>query len=436
MDFSKDLTVLILAAGKGKRMKSEIPKVLHQISGQPILHYVLSSALKLCPKNVFAVADNKKESVSGYIKENFPRVKVIVQEKQQGTAHAVLTVKKQKEDFGKYILILPGDSPLIRMGTLEELIENKIGSGSAACLVTSLVPDPRGYGRIIKNKGGSIVKIVEDADATAEEKKISEINSSIYCFDTAVLFNNIEKIKTDNIQKEYYLTDVIELLIRNGKKVSCLIATDYREVMGINDRIQLSAAEDVMRKRINRILTETGVTIRNPDSCCIESSVIIDRDVVIEPSCFIKGKTRIAKNSRIGPFSQITDTEIGENSSINASVIIGSVIGRNNNIGPYSYIRTGTVTGNNVKIEASSVTVNYDGFSKSKTIIGDDVFIGSDTMLIAPVKIGNGAVVAAGSVIYQDVPSNYLAIERGGQKNIKNGAVRYRDRKKLKNTKE
>ncbi len=470
MNFSKDLTVVILAAGKGKRMKSEIPKVLHRISGQPILHYALSLAGKLNPKNIFTVIGYKKEPVSSYIRNNFPRVKIVVQEKQQGTAHAVLMVKKQKEDFGKYVLILSGDSPLISIKTLEKLIENKISSGSTACLITFLAPDPVGYGRIIKNKSGGIVKIVEETDASPEERKINEVNSSIYCFDTKALFDNIKMIKTENIQEEYYLTYVVELLIRDGKKVSCLTVPDYHEVMGINDRTQLSIAEGIMHGKINKILMENGVTIRNPDSCYIESSVVIDRDVVIEPSCFIKGKTRIARNSKIGPFCQITDTEIGEGSSINASVITGSVIGKNNNIGPYSYIRPGTVTGNNVKvgafcevkksridekskvphlsyvgdteigsgvnIGASSVTVNYDGFNKSKTIIGDDVFIGSDTMLIAPVKIGNGAVVAAGSVIYRDVPPDCLAIERGEQKNIKNGAIKYRDRKKLKNTKE
>ena len=471
MNFSNDLSVVILAAGKGKRMNSDIPKVLHQILGQPILYYMLSLVSKLNPKNIFTVVGYGKELVSEYIKNNFPHTKTVTQENQLGTAHAVCMIKRRKgEDFGKNILILPGDSPLVNIETLRKLVENRINSGSAACVITSIVPDPEGYGRIIKYRNENIIKIVEETDVSPEERKICEVNSSIYCFDTKSLFENIEKINTKNIQKEYYLTDIIEMLIKNGKKVNCFKTPDYLEVMGINDRLQLSEVENIIQRKINESLMKNGVTIRDSGSCYIESSVVIDKDVIIEPSCFIKGKTRIGKNSVIGPFCQVTDTDIGEGTRINASVILGSVIGDNNNIGPYSYIRPGTVTGSNVKIGAfceikkseiargskvphlsyigdteigsgvnigaSSVTVNYDGFKKSKTIIGDDVFIGSDTMLIAPVKIGKGAIIAAGSVIYQDVPSNSMAIERGEQKNIKDGAVRYRDRKKLKNTKE
>ncbi len=469
MDLSKDLTVLILAAGKGKRMKSEVPKALHQILGRPLLYYILSTARELNPKNIFVITGHKKEMVGDYIKNNFPGVKIIVQEDQSGTAHAVYTAKKKKGNFGKDILILPVDTPLIGAEILKKLIKSKDRSKSEASLITLLLPDPRGYGRIVKNRQGNIAKIIEETDTSAREKKISEVNSSIYCFRTESLFENIQKIKTQNTQNEYYLTDIIEMLVGAGKKVNCLKVPDYTEVMGINDRLQLSELEDIMKKRINENLMKNGVTIRDPHSCYIESTVMVEKDVIIEPSCFIRGKTMIGKNSVIGPFCQITDTAIGEGTRINASIVIGSHIGRNNNIGPYSYIRPDTVVGDNVKIGAfceikksdiasgskvphlsyigdtrigsgvnigaSSVTVNYDGFKKSKTIIGDDVFIGSDTMLIAPVKIGKGAIVAAGSVIYQDVPSNSLAIERGKQKNIKNGAVRYKNRRKINNKK-
>jgi len=467
MNFSKDLSVIVLAAGKGKRMKSEIPKVLHKILGQPILYYVLTTIRKLSPKNIFTVIGYKKELISDYIKSNFPEVKIVVQEDQLGTAHAVYTAVEQKDNFGKDTLILSADTPLISAEILKELVEYKSSSESEACLITTEVPDPEGYGRIIKNDQGNIIRIIEEADASVKERGITEINSSIYCFQTKSLFENIKNIKTLNTQNEYYLTDIIEILVRNGGKVNCLKILDYTEVMGVNNRVQLSRLENIMQQRVNENLMKNGVTIRNPNSCYIESTVIIKKDVIIEPSCFIRGETVIGENSIIGPFCQITDTTIGKGTRINASVIMGSNIGDNNNIGPYSYIRPNTITGNNVKIGAfcevkkssiaegskvphlsyigdteigsgvnigaSSVTVNYDGFKKSKTIIEDNVFIGSDTMLIAPVKIGKSAIVAAGSVIYKDVPSNSLAIERGEQKNIKDGAVRYRSRKRIKN---
>lgn len=275
MNFSNDLSVVILAAGKGKRMNSDIPKVLHQILGQPILYYMLSLVSKLNPKNIFTVVGYGKELVSEYIKNNFPHTKTVTQENQLGTAHAVCMIKRRKgEDFGKNILILPGDSPLVNIETLRKLVENKINSGSAACVITSIVPDPEGYGRIIKYRNENIIKIVEETDVSPEERKICEVNSSIYCFDTKSLFENIENINTKNIQKEYYLTDIIEMLIKNGKKVNCFKTPDYLEVMGINDRLQLSEVENIMQRKINESLMKNGVTIRDSGSCYIESSVV------------------------------------------------------------------------------------------------------------------------------------------------------------------
>jgi len=263
MNFSKDLSVIILAAGKGKRMKSEIPKVLHHILGQPILYYVLSLVGSLNPKNIFTVIGQGKGSVSDYIKNNFPKVKTVTQENQLGTAHAVCMVKEYKEDFGKNILILSGDSPLVNSETLKELVEYRVNSGSSVSLITSIIPNPEGYGRIIKDGNGNIVKIVEETDASPEERKICEVNSFIYCFEAESLFENIEKIKTQNNQKEYYLTDIVEMLVKNGKKVSCLKTSDYLEVMGINDRLQLSELESIMQKKINESLMKNGVTLCN-----------------------------------------------------------------------------------------------------------------------------------------------------------------------------
>lgn len=347
MDLSKDLSVIVLAAGEGKRMKSQIPKVLHSILGQPILHYVLSTVRELNPKNIFTVTGYKKESVGDYIKNNFPEVKIVVQEKQLGTANAVYTVKEKKDSLGKNTIVLSADTPLVSLKTLKKLVENKDRTGSKASLIAAVVPDPEGYGRIIKDRRGNIVKIIEETDTNPEEKKINEVNTSIYCFETESLFDNIEEIETQNFQNEYYLTDIIEMLVKNGGKVNCLRIPDYTEIMGINDRVQLSELESIVQKRLNENFMKNGVTIKNPASCYIESTVVIGKNVTIEPSCLIKGKTTIEESSVIGPFCQITDSIIGKGSRINASVIEGSYIGKNNNIGPYSYIKPDTITKDN-----------------------------------------------------------------------------------------
>ncbi len=465
MDFSKDLSIIILAAGKGKRMKSETPKVLHRICGQPLIYYILKQAILLEPKNIFIIIGYKKEMIREYLDSSFPSVKAIDQDSQSGTGHAVMMVKDDFPGMGKNILILSGDSPLITAGTLTSLVKLRSENDLSVSILTSKVRDPAGYGRIIKDRDGKVLKIVEDADASREEKLITEVNSSIYCFERDHLLENIDNIDKQNSQGEYYLTDIIEMLINKGKRAETFVVSDHQEARGINDRSQLSEIEDMLRQRINKKHMENGITIRNPSSVYIEDTVQIEPDTIIEASCFLRGDTMIGKGCSIGPFAQIDDTKIGWSTIVNSSVIIGAGIGPENNIGPYCYIRPGTITGKKVKIGAfcevkksnidegskvphlsyvgdteigagvnigaSSVTVNYNGFSKSRTIIEDGVFIGSDTMLIAPVRIGKGAIVAAGSVITGDVPGNAMAIERAKQKNIKNGAVKYRNRKKM-----
>jgi len=463
MEFSKDLSVVILAAGKGKRMRSETPKVLHKVCGHPIIYYILKQILGLGPKNIFVVAGHKKQLLKDYLAGEFTSVRTIEQDKQLGTGHAVKMVRDGAGDFGRSMLVLSGDSPLITKETLKSLISLRDREDAAAVILTSVTENPGGYGRIVKNKKNEVIRIVEEADASPSEKKINEVNSSSYCFDTKLLFENIDSIDTKNSQGEYYLTDIVETLIKKGHKVSTFIVADHNEVKGINDRSQLAGAGKIIRKKINKRLMGNGVTIVDPDSAYIEDTVQIGSDTIIEPSCFLKGATIIGENCMIGPFSQLTDTIIGRGSIINSSVIIGAEIGDENNIGPNSYIRPGTKTGQRVKIGAfceikkstvddgskvphlsyvgdteigkgvnigaSSVTVNYNGFSKSRTIIEDDAFIGSDTMLIAPVRIGRGAIVAAGSVITRDVGENVMAIERAKQKNIRNGAIKYKNRK-------
>ncbi len=463
MEFSKDLSVVILAAGKGKRMRSETPKVLHKVCGHPIIYYILKQILGLGPKNIFVVAGHKKQYLKDYLAGEFTSVRTIEQDKQLGTGHAVKMVRDGAGDFGRSMLVLSGDSPLITKETLKSLISLRARGNAAAVILTSITENPGGYGRVVKNEKGEVTRIVEEADASPSEKKINEVNSSSYCFDTKLLFENIGSIDTKNSQGEYYLTDIVETLIKKGHKVGTFIVADHNEVKGINDRSQLAEAGKIIRKKINKRLMENGVTIVDPDTAYIEDTVQIGSDTIIEPSCFLKGNTVIGDNCTIGPFSQLTDTIIGQGSIINSSVIIGAEIGTENNIGPNSYIRPDTKTGQRVKIGAfceikkstvddgskvphlsyvgdteigkgvnigaSSVTVNYNGFSKARTIIEDGAFIGSDTMLIAPVRIGRGAIVAAGSVITRDVGENVMAIERAKQKNIRNGAIKYKNRK-------
>ncbi len=462
---NKNLSAIILAAGLGKRMKSEIPKVLHQVCFKPILYYILKSVSALGPKNIFVVVGHKEELVRQFLSSDFPDAAAVTQEKQLGTAHAVRAVKKYYDDLSDFCLILPGDIPMILPETLDAVIGSTVRQGheTSATLLTSIVADPFGYGRIVRGPGGNIVKIVEEKDASDEEKLINEINTSVYCFGKKILFEYLENIGSDNSQKEFYLTDIVENLVKNGQQVEGHTVKDSIEAEGINDRVQLAVLEKAKQKRINLGHMLSGVTFKDPETSFVSPEAIIGSDTTIEPSCLIKGATKIGRNCIIGPFTQIEDCTIGDGTKINKSLLQGAVIGSLNNIGPTSYIRPGTVTGDKVKIGAcceikksrisngskvphlsyigdaqigadvnigaGTITCNYDGFLKNKTIIEDGVFIGSDTMLVAPVRIGKGAITAAGSAIVEDVPGDCLAIERSKQANIESGAIKFREKK-------
>lgn len=467
MEVQKNLIIVILAAGKGKRMLSDTPKAMHKILDKPMIHYVLKEAYLLNPRKVFVVTGFGHEELEAYLNEKYPSVQTVFQEKQLGTGHAVNVVRKFAEPDWEDVMVLPGDSPLIRSKTLNALHDCQQSGKHAAAVLSAQVEDPAGYGRIIRNKKGELLKIIEEADANLEEKKIKEINSSIYCFDSSLLFKFLSELSPDNLQNEFYLPDVIEKIIISGQTATVFTAEKSSEIFGVNDRFALAEAAKRLQRRINEeLMLSAGVSMPDPDSVYIGDEVLFSQDVIIYPNTFIFGKTRIESGCIIGPSVQLSDCFIGKNTIINTAVLKEVKLGENNNVGPFTYIRPGTITDNNVKIGgfcevkkstigknskiphltyigdtemgqnvnigASSVTCNYNGYEKNKTIIGNNVFIGSDTMLIPPIKIGNGAIVAAGSAITENVPDNALALARGRQVNIEDGAKKYRAKKEIK----
>lgn len=446
----KEFVAVILAAGKGKRMKSNCPKVLHRICGKPLLYYVLKTAEKLKIKEKILVVGYKYEEVL----KNIPAesIKYVIQKNQLGTGHAVLQTESLLKDYAGNILILYGDVPFLTTATLKLLINKFLKENAACAVLTAEFQNPFGYGRIVRDKRNELVKIVEEKDADKETKKIKEINSGIYCFKAPLLFKALKKIKKNPLQKEYYLTDVISVLKKEGEKVIAVKTENPGEVRGINNRWELQEMEELLKEKILKKFASNGVSIISPKTTFIEEDVKIKKDSIIYPFTYISGKTVIGENCEIGPFVYLKDVKIRDNVKIVFSYIRDSQIGNNTNIGPFSQLRPQTKigegvkignfvevkksniknnvnishlsyigdaeVGNNVNIGAGTITCNFDGVRKHKTKIEDNAFIGSDTILVAPVKVGKFSYTAAGSTITKDVPDYALAIERTKQKNI------------------
>ena len=466
------LIAVVLAAGKGTRFKSEKPKVVHQILGKPMLWYTIFAVRWIKPQKTVIVVGHKKDEVINAV--NCDGCEFVYQQEQLGTGHAVYTAKDYFKDFDGYVLIINGDTPLVRGETLHNAGEylkaliryegadltNYRGyrnKSIAGVVLTARVPNPYGYGRVIKDKDHRVIKIVEEKDATNQEKQINEVNSGIYFFYAPYLTQALEKLENKNAQQEYYLTDVIEILRQEEKYVYALEIPDYTEILGVNDRLQLAGVENILKERYITFWALNGTTFHNPQSIWIEFDVDLSRDVeihqnvvlqgktsidegtVIEPNCIIKN-SKIGKNVKILANSYIEDSEIQDNavigpfarirggSVIKEEAVIGnfvevknSVIGRKTNARHLSYLGDAEV-GEEVNIGAGTITCNYDGFKKHKTVIKDRAFIGSDTMLVAPITIGEEAITGSGSVITKDVPDKALAIERNQQKIIENYA--------------
>jgi bifunctional UDP-N-acetylglucosamine pyrophosphorylase/glucosamine-1-phosphate N-acetyltransferase len=451
------VSVIVLAAGKGTRMNSELPKVLHKVLGKSLLSHALDTLS--FSDNTLVVVGHEADLVIDSLP---PSIKNILQKDQLGTGHAVSTVinskvfKKSKSDF---TLVVPGDVPGINDGDIELLINKVKTTSSPVGFLTALVEDPFGYGRIVKNN--EEIKIVEEKDCSEDEKAINEINSGIYCFKTEFLIENIDNLNTENAQGEFYLTDLIGIA-NNQKQDIVIVQVDEDSIKGINSMSQLNEVEDLMQKKLIEGFMEQGIYFQDPTSTYIDADVTISSGTKVLANTHLTGSTSINENCTIGPNAQINDSSIGKNSKVVNSVVDQSTIHENGNIGPFAHIRPGSELGEGVKVgsfaetkkskigkgskvphlayigdaelgenvnfSAGSITVNYDGKEKHKTDIKDGAFIGSDVMLVAPVTIGEESMIGAGSVITKDVPPKALGIERNNQKNVEG----YVDRKKKK----
>lgn len=439
------LKTLILAAGKGTRMKSEMPKVIHKVNGVPMITKIIDTLSGLNPKENILILGHKKEEVLKVVGENCDYV---LQTEQLGTGHAVIQAKEKLEGYDGDVMILCGDTPLLRESTLKSLYDYHKESGAVTTILTSIYENPFGYGRIVK-EDGLVKAIVEEKEASEEIKKIKEVNAGVYCFNSKELFKALDKIDNNNEKGEYYLTDVIGIQVSENKKVQSFILEDKMEILGVNSKVELTQAGKVLRDRKNRELMEEGVILIDPETTYVEESVKVGRDTVLYPGVVLQGKTVIGENCEIIGNSRIIDSVLGNNIRVESSVIEESILEDGVTMGPFAHIRpksllkekvhignfvevkkstlekgvkAGHLTylgdaqvGENTNIGAGTITCNYDGVNKFKTVIGKDAFIGSDSMLVAPVNIGEKALIGAGSVITKDVPSNSLAVSRSKQ---------------------
>ena len=446
---------IILAAGKGTRMKSDLPKVLHKVAGISMLEHVFRSVNAINPEKTVTVIGHKAELVEQVLAG---QTEFVRQTEQLGTGHAVMMAEPVLENLTGQTLVIAGDTPLITGESLKNLIDFHINHKNVATILTAEADDPFGYGRIVRNQHGEVLKIVEQKDASDFEQQIKEINTGTYVFDNARLFEALKNINTNNAQGEYYITDAIGIFRENGEKVGAYTLKDFDESLGVNDRVALATAESVMRRRINQQHMVNGVSFVNPDATYIDVDVEIAPEVQVEANVTLKGQTKIGVETILTNGTYIVDSVIGERTVITSSMIEESSVADGVTVGPYAHIRPGsslakdvhvgnfvevkgssigentkaghlTYIGNsevgaNVNFGAGTITVNYDGQKKYKTIIGDNVFVGSNSTIIAPVELGDNSLIGAGSTITKDVPADAIALGRGRQINKEDYAKR------------
>lgn len=462
---ARPAAAIVLAAGKGTRMHSRTPKVLHGFAGRSLVGHVLAAVAPLSPERTVVIVGHGRDQVEAHLKAAAPGVRCVEQTEQRGTGHAVSVALEALTDLGEEdtVLVLSGDTPLLQTSTLKSLLEAHVDGAASATVLTAVVADPFGYGRVVRAEDGSFASIVEQRDGDDETLKINEINAGLYVFVAGELRKALTLVDDNNAQHEQYLTDVFVVLRNQGRHVVAHAALDPLEIGGVNDRRQLADAAGLYNARLIDAAMAAGVTVVDPATTWLDHSVTLAPDVTLLPGTRLHGATRVDEGSVIGPDTTLIDTAVGKSARIQSSTCSGAEVGDEASVGPYSFLRPGatllrgsrvgafvevkkSVIGEGSKVPhlsyigdatigarsnigAASVTVNYDGVDKHETVIGDDVRIGSDTMLIAPVTVGDGAYTAAGSVITGDVPAGALGVGRARQRNIDGWVKRRRGAK-------
>ncbi|MGI5528550.1 bifunctional UDP-N-acetylglucosamine diphosphorylase/glucosamine-1-phosphate N-acetyltransferase GlmU [Streptomyces syringium] len=464
MSANRPAAVVVLAAGEGTRMKSATPKVLHAICGRSLVGHVVAASRELDPEHLVVIVGHAREQVSAHLAEIDPATRTAVQYEQNGTGHAVRMGLESLGDSGitldGTVVVVCGDTPLLTGATLKALSDTHAADGNAVTVLTAEVPDSTGYGRIVRDDSGSVTAIVEHKDATDAQRAIREINSGVFAFDAQLLTDALGKVRTDNSQGEEYLTDVLGILREAGHRVGAAVAGDHREILGINNRVQLAEARKLLNERLLHDAMMSGVTVVDPATTWVDVTVTFEPDALVQPGTQLLGATHIATGAEVGPNSRLKDTSVGAGAVVDNTVADSALIGEGATVGPYAYLRPGTKLGRKSKagayvemknadigegtkvphlsyvgdatigeytnIGAASVFVNYDGVNKHHTTIGSHCRTGSDNMFVAPVTVGDGAYTAAGSVITKDVPPGSLAVARGQQRNIEGWVARKR----------
>ncbi|HET8659264.1 MAG TPA: bifunctional UDP-N-acetylglucosamine diphosphorylase/glucosamine-1-phosphate N-acetyltransferase GlmU [Micromonosporaceae bacterium] len=453
-------TVIVLAAGEGKRMRSALPKVLHPLLGRTLLEHVLAAAAPLAAARTLAVVGHGAEQVTAHLAETAPHAVPVLQAEQRGTGHAVRLALESAPDCDGTVVVLNADVPLLRPQTLDALVAAHETAGAAATVLTAEVANPTGLGRIIRDEAGGLTAIVEERDATAGQRAIREVNAGIYAFDGAALAAALGKLTTHNDQGEEYLTDVIALLRAQRLPVAAHVAADPVETLGANDRAELATLGALLRDRVNRHWMQAGVTMIDPATTWVDVTVTLARDVVVEPHTQLRGATTVGEGALLGPDTTVVDSTVGPGASVVRAHVTGAEIGPQANVGPYAYLRPGSRLGRKAKvgtfvetknselgegtkvphlsyvgdatigdhtnIGAATVFVNYDGVRKHRTVIGRHARTGADNMFVAPVEVGDGAYTGAGTVVRRSVPPGALSVSGGPQRTLEGWVQRYR----------